>query len=123
MLDLSSDTRRAEEIAVSDPANIGIELKNGADEAAAFELPEGATSPSQDEVEEDDVSEAGDTVLAQDWQAIEGTGCIYRSRLIKSQVKAFLRRLTDSKPLRRLTGMRELPGMMSQRCFVFSTRY
>jgi hypothetical protein len=55
---LGPDARGAQEVAVQYAAGIGVQLDDGADEAAAFELPEGASDYAEDEEEEDDVAES-----------------------------------------------------------------
>lgn len=56
-LDLAPDAGGAEEVAVGDASDVVVQFENGAQEAAALELPEGLAGPSEDEIDEDDVSD------------------------------------------------------------------
>lgn len=53
-----ADTGQAKEVTVENAAGVGEELEEGAEEAAAFELPEGAAGPAEEEEEEDDVADS-----------------------------------------------------------------
>ena len=61
---LGAHAWHAQEVAVEHAADVTVELGDGAEEAAALELPEDASGPSHEEEEEDDVSDAGKRWLA-----------------------------------------------------------
>lgn len=58
LLNLAAHAGRPQEVAVEDAADVGVELDDGADDAAALELPEAAARPSQDEQEEYNISKS-----------------------------------------------------------------
>ena len=54
---------QAKEVTVENAAGVSEELEEGAEETAAFQLPQGAAGPSEEEEKEDDVADSVVTLV------------------------------------------------------------